>query len=400
LSTAGVVPACRTLDCVSIFAHSCDDARAVWQAARGADPKDPYSRSIKPGFDAAPWSNGAFRFGVPADDQLEFFGDKAAAELYREAIEQLESIGGEKIVIDYTPFRAAAELLYSGPWVAERLAAIEPFLEAHGSEMNPVVHKIISGASAYTAVKSFQFAYKLEALRSETAKEWAKIDVLVLPTTGTTYTIDEVNADPIKLNSNLGYYTNFVNLLDLSALAVPAGFRPNGLPFGITLMGQAFQDEGLLDLASRYLGEVSPTAQIPHALHTPGCVLVAVVGAHLSGQPLNWQLVDRGARLLETRRTHPSYRLFELPGQKPAKPGLLREPGFNGPGIEVEVWAIPENQFGSFVAAIPAPLGIGTVELDRGDSVKCFLCEPYSLAGAREITNFGGWRAFVTAAAS
>jgi allophanate hydrolase len=261
--------------------------------------------------------------------------------------------------------------------------------------MNPVVYKIISGAASYTAVTAFQSAYKLEALRAETAKEWATMDVLALPTTGTTYTIEQVNADPIKLNADLGYYTNFVNLLDLSALAVPAGFRPNGLPFGITLIGAAFQDEGLLALASRYLGEPEPVAKT-----LAGCVEVAVVGAHLSGQPLNWQLTDRGARLIATRRTHPSYRLFELPGQKPAKPGLVREPGFEGPGIEVEVWAIPENQFGNFVAAIPAPLGIGTVELDRGDSVKCFLCEPYSLAGAREITNFGGWRAFVSAAAS
>jgi allophanate hydrolase len=275
--------------------------------------------------------------------------------------------------------------------VAERLAAIELFLEARGDQMHPVVREIIGGGRAHTAVKSFQAAYKLQQLRARSMQEWAKMDVLLLPTTGTTYTIEDVEREPVKLNTNLGYYTNFVNLLDLSALAVPAGFRPNGLPFGISFIAPAFQDEALLLLADRYLGGTMERRAVP-----PGCIAVAVVGAHLSGQPLNSQLTARGARLLATRRSASCYRLFELPGQKPAKPGLVRVEGFDGPGIELEIWAVPENHFGSFVAAIPAPLGIGSVELENGEVVKCFICEPWVLAGAKEITEYGGWRNYLS----
>lgn len=397
-STAGVVPACRTLDCVSVFTQNCGDALAVWQAARGVDPEDPYSRGVRAGADAAPWLGGQFRFGVPAQSQLEFFGDDDAEDLFQKAVQKLEALGGEKVIIDFSPFRAAAELLYSGPWVAERLAAIQPFLDARGDEMNPVVREIISGARSYTAVKAFQSAYRLEVLRAKSMAEWARMDVMVLPTTGTTYTIEEVERDPIKLNSNLGYYTNFVNLLDLSAVAVPAGFRSNGLPFGITFMGQAFQDEALLRLADVYhraAANVSGSAVCSRAV-PPGCVAVAVVGAHLSGQPLNSQLLERGARLMKTAKTAPGYRLFELPGQKPMKPGLLREPGFAGPGIEVEVWAVPEHQFGSFVGLVPPPLGIGSAELEGGEVVKSFVCEPFALDGAKEITELGGWRNYLS----
>lgn len=403
LSTAGVVPACRTLDCVSVFTQNCGDALAVWQAAKGGgpagcvDPEDSYSRGIRPGADAAPWIGGPFRFGVPAQSQLEFFGDEDAEDLFQRAVQRLEQLGGEKVVIDFAPFRAAAELLYSGPWVAERLAAIQPFLDARGDEMNPVVREIISGARNYTAVKAFQSQYRLEVLRAKTLAEWAKMDVLVLPTTGTTYTIEEIERDPIKLNSNLGHYTNFVNLLDLSAIAVPAGFRPNGLPFGITFMGPAFADEAITRLADVYHRAVAnvPGQALPSLATPPGCVAVAVVGAHLYGQPLNSQLMERGARLMKTTKTAPGYRLFELPGQKPMKPGLLREPGFEGPGIEVEVWAVPENQFGSFVGLVPPPLGIGSAELETGEVVKSFVCEPFALQGAKEITQFGGWRSYL-----
>ncbi len=389
-STAGVVPACRTLDCVSVFTQNSGDALAVWQAARGVDADDPYSRGIRTGSDAAPWLGGPFRFGVPAQSQLEFFGDDDAEELFQRAVQRLEAMGGEKVIIDFSPFRAAAELLYSGPWVAERLAAIQPFLDARGEEMNPVVREIISGARTYTAVKAFQSQYRLEVLRAKSMAEWAKMDVLLLPTTGTTYTIEEVERDPIKLNSNLGYYTNFVNLLDLSAVAVPAGFRPNGLPFGVTLMGPAFVDEALLRLGAAFCKHPMPAVPTP-----PGCIAVAVVGAHLFGQPLNSQLLERGARLIKSTKTAPGYRLFELPGQKPMKPGLLREPGFAGPGIEVEVWAVPEQYFGSFVGLVPPPLGIGTAELESGELVKSFVCEPFALSGAKEITHFGGWRNYL-----
>jgi allophanate hydrolase len=390
LSTAGVVPACRTLDCVSILASSCDVAHMVWRAARGSDSGDPFSREPRTGEDAAPWWNVPFRFGVPRPEQLEFFGDEEAKALYAEAVQKIEQLGGERFEIDFSAFRNAADLLYEGPWVAERLAAIRSFLRDHAEEMNPVVRGIISGGERRTAVDAYEAEYRLMDLRGATAKQWASMDMLVLPTTGTIYTHDQVAADPVKLNTNLGYYTNFVNLMDLAAVAAPAGFRSNGLPFGISFIGPAFSDEALLALAHRYLGAKTPLLD-----KAPGCVELAVVGAHLAGQPLNSQLTKRGARLEKTCRTAPGYRLYALAGTKPPKPGLVRDDQFHGPGIEVQVWTIPEDQFGSFVADIAEPLCIGNVTLDSGEPVKCFICEPYALAGAIEITRFGGWRNYL-----
>jgi len=387
LSTTGVVPACRSLDCVSIFARTAQQARAVWQVAKAVDTTDPYSRAIPPGAGAAPWVNGPFRFSVPKDDQLQFFGDADALALYRRAAERLETLGGIRSIIDFSVFRDAADLLYSGPWVAERFAAVGEFLSRGTEGVNETVKNIILGGSKYSAADAFRSMYRLEALKQQAAEQWAQMDVMLLPTTGTIYTRDAVDADPVRLNTNLGFYTNFVNLMDLAAIAVPAGFRPNGLPFGVSLIGPAFSDEALLELASRYLGE-STSESIP-----PRCVLVAVAGAHLSGQPLNHELTSRNARLVKTCRTAPDYRLYALQ-TTPPKPGLVRDPAFQGSGIEVEVWAIPDYEFGPFVAGIPSPLGIGTLTLDDGSSMKGFICEPAAIAGAEEITRFGGWRAY------
>ena len=389
LTTMGVVPACRTLDCVSIFARTSRDAHQIWKVARGFDARDPFSREPGRGENAAPWLNQAFRFGVPAPQQLEFFGDEEAAKLYQAAVEKLQQMGGEKVEIDFSVFREAADLLYGGPWVAERLAAIKTFFGEHSAEVEPVVRGIIGGAGRYTAVDAFEADYRLRELRREAEKQWISMDVLMLPTTGTIYTHEQITVDPVKMNTNLGYYTNFVNLMDLAAVAVPAGFRPNGLPFGISFIGPAFSDEALLALADRYLGATAPLLD-----KAPGCIELAVVGAHLSGQALNWQLTQRGARLQKTCRTASNYRLYAL-GSTPPKPGLVRDEKFQGPGIEVEVWSVPEDRFGGFVADIPAPLGIGTVVLDDGASVKCFLCEPYALSAAAEITHFAGWRAYL-----
>lgn len=402
LSTLGLVPACRTLDCISIFTNTCHDAHTVLQAARGFDPLDPFSRAPAPGQDAAPWLAGTFRFGVPADSQLEFFGDSEAAALYGRSIAVLQSMGGEKVEIDFAPFRAAAGLLYSGPWVAERLAELRGFLGAHADEMDPTVRQIVSGAERHTAVDSFQAAYRLAELRRASEAEWARMDVLVLPTTGTIYTHQQVAADPVRLNTNLGYYTNFVNLLDLAAVAVPAGFRPSGLPFGISFIGPAFSDEALLALADLYHRDQTAVPGPPVELERfpPGCVALAVVGAHLSGEQLNWQLTERGARRIKSCRTAPPYRLYALDRTVPPKPGLVRDDTFQGPGIEVEVWAVPDDRFGSFVADVPPPLGIGSVTLDSGETVKCFICEPYAIAGATEITRFGGWRGYLSHATS
>jgi allophanate hydrolase len=390
LSTAGVVPACRTLDCVSILASSCDVAHRVWRAARGFDSGDPFSREPHPGEDAAPWWNAPFRFGVPRSEHLEFFGDEEARALYAEAVRKIEQLGGERFEIDFSVFRNAANLLYEGPWVAERLAAIQSFLRNHSDEMNPVVRGIISGGERFSAVDVFEAECRLMDLRRAAAKHWATMDLLVLPTAGTIYTHDQVASDPVKLNTNLGYYTNFVNLMDLAAVAVPAGFRSNGLPFGISFIASAFSDEALLALTHRYLGATTPLLD-----KAPGCVELAVVGAHLTGQHLNSQLTKRGARLKKTCRTAPGYRLYALAGIKPSKPGLVRDDQFQGPGMEVEVWMMPEDQFGSFVADVPEPLGIANATLDSGESVKCFVCEPCALAGATEITRFGGWRNYL-----
>lgn len=388
VSCSGVVPACKSLDCVSVFTTTAADAIAVWQAARGFDANDPFSRTFTPGAGAAPWLGGAFRFGVPEESQLKFFGDWETPALYRKAVEKLEKLGGIKTTIDFTVFREAAELLYSGPWVAERFAAVGDFLQMGTEGVNEVVRRIILGGEKYSAADVYRSMYRLEELKQRAAGQWRAMDILLLPTAGTIYMRGAVEADPVRLNSNLGYYTNFVNLMDLAAIAVPAGFRSDGLPFGVSLIGPAFSDEALLDLTARYLGEAALSS-------APGCVLVAVVGAHLSRQPLNHQLTDRGARLVKSCRTGPEYRLFALNGATPPKPGLIRDDEFDGWGIEVEVWAIPENHFGGFAAAVPSPLAIGNVRLDDGVWVKGFLCEPAGVAGAAEITRFGGWRSYV-----
>jgi allophanate hydrolase len=389
LSTNGVVPACRSLDCVSIFSQTAQDARIVWNVAQGFDAADPYSRLYSSSAGAAPWLGGTFRFGIPEDSQLKFFGDDETPALFRKAINNLTDLGGLPTKIDFSIFQEAAELLYSGPWVAERFAAVGEFLQMHSDGVNDVVKNIILSGAKYSAVDAYRSGYRLESLRQRAAEQWALMDVLLLPTAGTIYRREAVLADPVRLNSNLGFYTNFVNLMDLAAIAVPAGFRRDGLPFGVSLIGPAFSDEALMRLASRYMRELSSESKTP-----PGCVLVAVAGAHLTGQPLNGQLTDRSARLVETCRTAADYRFYAL-DTVPPKPGLVREPGFAGPGIEVEVWAVPEDAFGSFVAAIPQPLAIGNVTLEDGEVVKGFVCEPAGLSGAREITQLKGWRNFL-----
>jgi allophanate hydrolase len=390
LSASGVVPACRSLDCVSIFARTASNARAVWNVAHGFDSSDPYSRNLPEGSGAL-WPDDTFRFGIPDASQLKFFGDEESPRLYEQAAERLEAIGGIRTAIDFTVFREAAELLYAGPWVAERFAAVGEFLATASDGVNEIVKNIILGGAKYSAADAFRSAYLLEALKQRASEQWSRMDVLLLPTAGTIYTHEAVAADPVRLNSNLGYYTNFVNLMDLAAIAIPAGFRSDRLPFGVSLIAPAFSDEALLSLAERYLGETTETTA------SRGGVRLAVVGAHLAGQPLNHELTSRGARLVKTCRTAADYLLFAL-DTTPAKPGLIREPGFNGTGMEVEVWSVPENKFGSFVANVPAPLSIGTVILDDGAAVKGFLCETAALANAREITRFGGWRNYLSSA--
>jgi len=266
-----------------------------------------------------------------------------------------------------------------------------------------VVRDIIGGSEKFDAVAAFEGQYKLRALAQTVAPLWQRLDLLLLPTTGTTYRIAEVLADPIRRNSNLGYYTNFVNLLDLAALALPAGFRAsNGLPSGVTLVAPAFSDEALLTLGGKFHqrlgGNIGMTSakvsDQPLPFESSEGILLAVVGAHLRGQPLNHQLTSRRARFVRQTKTAPRYRLYALANTQPPKPGLHRVGETLPQGIEVEIWSLDEAAFGSFVAEIPPPLGIGALELEDGTTVRGFLCEPIGFEGAREVTAFGGWRAF------
>jgi allophanate hydrolase len=372
ISNEGVVPACRTLDCVSIFAHDPKEAARIFAAARAVD-----------GSPKKAWPAKGFRFGVPSAEWLKFFGDESAPALFEEAVARFEAQGGVRVEFDYAPFNEAANLLYSGPWVAERLAAIREFAAAHPDSLHPVTARIILGAGSITAVSAFEAAYRLAGLAKLAEAEWKRMDFMLLPTAGAAFTHEQIAAEPIALNTNLGYYTNFVNLLDLAALAIPAGRRANGIPFGVTLIGPAWSDEALLATA---LSE-SPYCPV-------GYVPLAVCGAHLTGMPLNHQLISAGAFLIEACRTAPSYRLYALKGTVPPKPGLFFAPE-GGAAIEVEVWAVPERGFGPFVAAVPGPLAIGTCTLESGRKVKSFVCEPYALGEAEEITRLGGWREYI-----
>jgi allophanate hydrolase len=398
LSMRGVVPACRTLDCVSIFASTCHDAHTVWMAARGFDPEDSFSRAWGPGDGAAPWAAGSFSFGAPPRGQLEFFGDDEAEELYHQALESLERAGGRRVQIDFSPFRAAGDLLAAGPWAAERFTAIGLFLEEHGEEVHPMVRDLAGAARQNSAADYFLAQHRLSELRRAAESQWESMNVLALPTTGTVYTHEAVASGQAGTDTALGYYTSFVNLLDLAATAVPAGFRANGLPFGISLIAPACGEEGLLLLADRFHRSVAtvpgPPLELPET--APGCISVAVVGGHLTGQPLNPQLTERGAQLLRACRTAPGYRLYALDGTMSPKAGLVRDDRFQGKGIDVEVWAIPEDHFGSFVERLPSPLAIGNAALEDGSVVKCIVCEPYAVQGATEITRFGGWKSFLS----
>jgi allophanate hydrolase len=399
LSTRGVVPACRTLDCVSVFALDVTDAQAVVEVAAGFDAEDPFAREAQ----TAPAARDHFRFGVPA--RLDYFGDGEAARLFAGATAALERLGGQAVPIDFTPFREAARLLYEGPWVAERYAAIQGFVETHPDALHPVTRAIVEPAIGASAVAAFQAQYRLAALKRQADAVLRTLDFVLTPTAGTIYRIDAVQADPIRLNGNLGLYTNFMNLLDLAAVAIPAGFGAQGLPYGVTLFGPAFSDSALaaygdrlhraLDLPLGATGRRADPARavLPQAPTEP-LVRVVVCGAHLSGLALNHQLTERGGRLVATTRTAPRYRFYALPGGPPFRPGLIRQTE-GGAGIEVEVWELPAAQFGPFVAGIPAPLGIGTVELEDGSLEKGFICEGHAAEGARDITALGGWRAFL-----
>jgi len=411
LSTRGVLPACRSLDCVSVFAGSVADAAFVFELVQGFDARDPFSRPAPPGPVSLP---AAFRFGVPDGEQLSFFGDEAAERAYRAAVDRLVSFGGQPIPIDFTPFSQAAALLYQGPWVAERGAAVGEFIAREPAGLDPTVASIIGGAKRYNAVDAFVAQQRLRELRRQVESVWQDIDCLVVPTVPTHYTLAEIAADPVVPNQRLGTFTNFTNLLDLCGLAVPTGFKADRLPYGVTLLAPAFADRALWPLAERlhlsYAPSVGATGQrvlpaVPAPARRPSkapsppprvfqAIRLAVVGAHLQGQPLHHQLVELGARFEGATSTAPRYRLFALAGTVPAKPGLVRQSAGGG-AIEVEVYALDAAAFGHFVAQVAQPLGIGNVELSSGEWVKGFLCEPAATESAADITALGGWRAYL-----
>jgi len=391
-STSGLMPACRSLDCITVLTADVDDAALVDSVAAGFDPADPFSR--RQGAVVASLS-AAFRFAVPRPDQLLFLGDLEAEAAFAWAAQRLIAAGGTAVEVDVSPLLEAAKLLYSGPWVAERTIAVEALLRANPTAIHPVVRAIVQGGDGVSGVEAFRGLYALAGHARSAEAIWAGADVLLLPTTPTVYRIREALAEPFALNANLGLYTNFVNLLDMSAVAVPAGFRRNDTGIGVTLMGPAWADLALLDLARRYL-EIAPMPQAP-ALDVDGkaqTVRLAVVGAHLAGMPLHWQLTSRDARLVLRTRTAPAYRLYAMVASTPLKPALIHV-GDGGASIELEVYELSVDAFGSFVVEVPAPLAIGTVTLEDGSSVKGFVAEPRALDGAEDVTAHGGWRAYI-----
>lgn len=404
LSMTGVVPACRSLDCVSIFALTTDDANAVLEQAAIYDADDQYARLIPFDNNARHYGlpSNSFSFAVPRADQLEFFGNESARALFEQSVATMQSLGGVKQEIDFSLFLAAAKLLYEGPWVAERYVAIEQMITEQPEVLLPVIRTIIGSAENRTAMEVFKAEYQMQAYREQAKKVLREFDFLLTPTAGTIYSIDEVNADPIQLNSNLGYYTNYMNLLDCACVAVPAGYLENGLPWGISLVSLAMKDRKLLAYANRWQQalNIKPGKQAFDLPRTAAgdvsfeeSVSVIVCGAHLQGLPLNWQLTERGAQLQLRSKTSDSYRMYVIDGEI-QRPGLVRDVE-NGSAIEIEIWQMPASEFGSFVAGIPGPLGIGKVETSDGRWLPGFICEPCAITGAREITQLGGWKAYV-----
>jgi allophanate hydrolase len=404
-SNTGVVPACRTLDCVSVFATSNEDAVAVYDVAAALDITDGLSRAIPTEAESKSLPAKP-RFGIPA--KPEFYGDALAEKAFAAAIKQLEAQGATCVPVDFSLFDEVAALLYDGPWVAERYAAIQAFATAHEADIHPVVRDIIFKAKNFSAADAFNGIYKLADLKRKADALLAQFDALVVPTAPTHYKLSELEAEPVRLNSNLGKYTNFVNLLDWSALAVPASMRTDGLPFGITLIADAWQERALAVFAAQWHQStglkrgatglaLAPSAPIGLPTATTAAsvdmIRVAVVGAHLRGMPLNHELTSRDAQFVLSTTSADNYHLYALANTTPPKPGLVRSA--SGAAIKLELWDVPSAAFGSFVAGVPAPLGIGTVTLADGSTVKGFICEPSGLDGARDITEFGGWAAYL-----
>ncbi|MGG2098576.1 allophanate hydrolase [Acinetobacter haemolyticus] len=396
-SNRGLLPACKSLDCISIFALTVVDADLVANVLEAYDPLDSYSRKHPKNVPAH--FSSKLKFAIP--EKLNFFGDEQAEKAFQQTIQLLESLNAEITKIDFSDFEQLAAQLYQGSWVAERTAAVEDLLKANSDAFDPTVLEIIKNGEKYSAVDAYNAEYLKQDLTRKIQQKLADFDALIVPTAPTIYTIEQLQQNPIEYNAHLGTYTNFTNLADLSALALPAGFRADHLPFGITLIATAWHDAALVHFGKAWqnylalkLGALDKT--LPLSSATPISqhhIRVAVVGAHLTGMPLNFQLTTRDAVHIETTTTSKNYALYALNGTVPPKPGLARQQ--DGQSIIVELWDVPTARFGEFVAEIPTPLGMGNVELEDGRWVKGFICEPYGIDDAENISHFGGWRAYI-----
>ncbi|MEM8572313.1 MAG: allophanate hydrolase [Pseudomonadota bacterium] len=391
LSTSGVVPACRTLDTVSIFAASVEDAHAAFRVAAGFDAADGYARPVRTGPLPAPLPQP--RIAIPDAASLRFFGDEAQAAYFASACDALSARNAQITEIDFTPFYEVAQMLYDGAWVAERFAVIEPLFRKDPEAIHPVTRAIVAKADSMSATDAFRGLYRLADLKRACAPLIAAHEMLCVPTIPRFYTVDDLSADPVTPNSNLGTYTNFVNLLDLCALAVPVGRRSDGRPGSITLIGPSGAD-GLLAAEAIRLQAGPDAMGIAKPAPAPDEIALAVCGAHMSGLPLNGELVSRGGRFLQATETSADYRLYALPGGPPERPGLIRSG--NGASIALEIWALPRPSVGDLLAGIPSPLGLGQIQLDNGTNVAGFLCEAIAAQGAKDITAFGGWRRYLS----
>ncbi|MFZ4380512.1 MAG: allophanate hydrolase, partial [Sandarakinorhabdus sp.] len=386
-SAAGVVPACRTLDCITGFTNDAADAALIDRVIAGFDQTDAFSKPL------ADRPLVARRFAVPRRDQRNWFGDVESEYLYDQALLTLATLGAV-VEIDIAPLLEAAQLLYGGPWVAERTAAMAGILASNPNAIDPTVRAVVEQGWQHSAVDLWNAVYRLADIKRHADLMWADIDVLAFPTTPTSYRVAEMLSAPVGLNSNLGLYTNFVNLLDMAAIAVPAGGRANGVGFGISFIAPADTDRALFDLAAVWGSATRHPAPPPLDLEGKmQTVKLAVVGAHLKDMPLHWQLTSRDAVFVGAYETAPSYRLYAMADSTPPKPALVYDPG--GAAIKVEVYELGVAEFGSFVVDVPPPLAIGTVTLADGSQVKGFVAEPRALNGATDITHLGGWRAFI-----
>ncbi len=411
LSTAGVIPACRSLDCLSIFALTVADAELVFSLAQGVDDADSFSRQ------AADKKSKAIKIlAIPSNPQ--WHDDAEAKVLFSQAVQQADDLGFTLKKIDFSPLYALAALLYEGSWLAERQWAVEKYLQLPESALEPLLRDILAPAKTMTAMQTFADQYRQQELLQTINKIFLEVDALLVPSVVTCPTLAEVAAAPLSSNQRLGTYTNFVNLADLSALALPFAFRSNGLPFGITLIAKAFSEAALLtfgknwqaarDLPLGATGQSYASALVENRAEKlrenvreskdvpknvdENTVLLAVVGAHLRGMPLHQELLDLNAEFIEENITTAEYRLYALT-TTPPKPGLCRVAD-DGVAIAVEVYRLSMLNFGRFVAAIPPPLGVGTLFLADGQALKGFIVEPQALHDAPDISAFGGWRAF------